>query len=173
MKKLIPLCFLAFLISCSTQNVAVDFDRQQDFSKFSTYALRFEGDNWKDLEKNRMQTALVELLQEKSLHFEPQSAVVFQLTTEEFITEQPSAQVGFGVGTSGRRMGTSMGVGIPINRQKLQKDYLIVMRNEQGELVWEGKMTVEQAYNAGPEVSAKNMDQGLRKLFKNFPPPRK
>lgn len=170
MKKIIALSLLAFTLSCSTQTVSMDYDRNQDFSSIQNYALFFEGEDWNDLNKNRFETALVEVLQSKQMIYQAQSSNKIQVTSESFVSEQQSSQVGMGVGTGGRGFGTSMGVSIPINSEKLNRIYRVSMRNAADELIWEGKLIVQQPIHASPEVSAQNIQKGIQKLFKKFPP---
>lgn len=161
---------LFFTISCSTQNVYVDFDRNQDFSLIKDYKLEFSNHNMSELEINRMRTILQNELQNKSLVLSNNSVNTIIVKPEEFITEEQNSHMGIGMGSGGRNFGTSISMGIPINSEKLNQHYLISIRNAQNQLIWEGRLEVKTPINAQSQAVESNIKKGVQKLFKNYPP---
>lgn len=171
MKKIV-FVFIGFgLISCSTQNVAVDYDRQQDFSQLRDYRMEFVDDSSdNELLMGSIRMALQNELSTKGMNYNANSDVLIKIQPNEYITQTRSSNVGIGVGSSGRNFGGSMHIGIPINTQKLNQDFKVSIYNTQNHLVWDSKLSIRMPANASPETAETNIQKGVRKLFKNYPP---
>lgn len=161
---------LMFAISCSTQKVYVDYDRNQDFSLINDYKLEFKNNNMSELEINRMRNILQEELQIKSLFYNKNSVNTITVVPEAFITEEQNSHMGIGMGSGGRNFGTSISMGIPINSEKLNQHYLISINNAQNQLIWEARLEVKTPINAQAKTIENNIRKGVQKLFKDFPP---
>lgn len=162
--------FIGFLISCSTQTVAVDYDRNQDFSQITDFRVQLVEGSVNELNQNRIVGAIKNELINKGMNFNDSSAIVVKIQPEEFISESQNSQVGIGVGGGNRGFGTSVGIGIPINSEKLNQRYLVSIYNELEEMVWEGRLDIQMPMNASPEKIEDNILKGVSKLFKNYPP---
>src|SRR5690606_26595438 len=106
----------------------------------------------------------------KGMNFNENSTVKIKIVPEEFISESQDSQVGIGVGGGSYGFGTSVGIGIPINSEKLNQRYLVSIYNSENQLVWDGRLEIQMPGNAGPETVETNVQKGIRKLFKNYPP---
>lgn len=161
---------LMFAISCSTQKVYVDYDRNQDFSLIKDYKLEFTENHINEFQLDRIQSILQEELQNKSLIYNENSENIIIIRPEEFITEEQNSHMGIGMGSGGRSFGTSISMGIPINSEKLNQHYLISINNAQNQLIWEGRLEVKTPVNVKAETLENNIKKGVQKLFKDFPP---
>lgn len=161
---------LMFAISCSTQKVYVDYDRNQDFSLIKDYKLEFTENHINEFQLERMKSILQEELQNKSLIYNENSENTIIIRPEEFITEEQNSHMGIGMGSGGRNFGTSISMGIPINSEKLNQHYLVSIKNSGNQLIWEGRLEVKTPINAQAKTIENNIRKGVQKLFKDFPP---
>lgn len=169
--KNLALTFIGFLIfSCSTQTVSVDYDRNQDFSQLKDFRYEFVEKSMSELDINRIQNAINQELSLKGMTFNESSAVKIKIVPEEYISETRDSNVGIGVGGGSYGFGTSVGMSIPINSEKLNQRYLVSIYNPNGQLVWEGRLEIQMPANAGPEIIDTNVQKGVLKLFKKYPP---
>lgn len=170
MKKFILIAFAGAMISCGTQNVAVDYDRSQNFSELKDFRMEIKQGSINELNQTRISEAIKTELARKGMNFQENSSVLVKVQPEEYISETQNSQVGIGVGGGNRGFGTSVGIGIPISSEKLNQRYLIAMHNEKGEMVWEGRLELQMPINARPEKIEENIQKGVAKLFRKFPP---
>lgn len=171
MKKFILIVYsLLFLTACSTQTVAVDYDRGQDFTQVKTYAVELTSGSLSELDETRLKASLIQELAAKGLNESSSPDVIIHVNPEEFISENQSSSVGVGVGGGNAGFGTSVGFGIPINSEKLNQQYKISMATTDGKLIWEGRLEIQMPVNASPETREVNIQKGIVKLFKNYPP---
>lgn len=167
---IIGILVLIFAVSCSTQKVYVDYDRNQDFSLIKDYKLEFTENHINEFQLDRIQSILQEELQNKSLIYNENSENTIIIRPKEFITEEQNSHMGIGMGSGGRSFGTSISMGIPINSEKLNQHYLISINNAQNQLIWEGRLEVKTPINAQAKTIENNIRKGVQKLLKDFPP---
>lgn len=169
--KNLAFVFIGFLIfSCSTQTVSVDYDRNQDFSQLKDFRYELEENSMSELDLNRIQNAINQELSLKGMTFNESSAVKIKIVPEEYISETRDSNVGIGVGGGSYGFGTSVGMSIPINSEKLNQRYLVSIYNPNGQLVWEGRLEIQMPANASPSTVDANVLKGVQKLFKKYPP---
>lgn len=169
--KNLALVFIGFFIfSCSTQTVSVDYDRNQDFSQLKDFKYEFAENSMSELDVNRIQNAINHELGLKGMIFNESSAVKIKIIPEEFISESRDSQVGVGVGGGSYGFGTSVGMSIPINSEKLNQRYLVSIYNPNGQLVWEGRLEIQMPANVSPDIINVNVQKGVQKLFRKYPP---
>lgn len=171
MKKFILLSFsVLFLTACSTQTVTVDYDRGQDFSQIKNYSVELTSGSLGELDAARLKQSLNQELTAKGLNESGNPDVIIHIIPEEFISENQSSSVGVGVGGGSGGFGTSVGFGIPINSEKLNQHYKVTMTTTEGNLVWEGRLDIQMPVNASPEMREANIQKGVSKLLKKYPP---
>lgn len=173
MKKLSFIFGFLLIISCATQTVSVDYDRTQDFSKISDYKIEMAENSMSELDISRIQTAIQNELSGKSMHLNPNSENKIILRPEEYMSESQNSSVGIGVGGGSGSFGTSIGVGIPITKKKLNQKYLVSLYNQDGNLVWDGKLEIQMPADGSSNMLESSVEKGVQKLFKNYPPKKK
>lgn len=167
---IIGILVLIFAVSCSTQSVYIDYDRNQDFSLIKDYKLEFTENHINEFQLDRIQSILQEELQNKSLIYNENSENTIIIRPEEFITEEQNSHMGIGMGSGGRNFGTSISMGIPINSEKLNQHYLVSIKNSGNQLIWQGRLEVKTPANVKAETLENNIKKGVQKLFKDYPP---
>lgn len=173
MKNLVFILIGFLLSSCATQTVSVDYDRTQDFSKIGDYKIEMAENSLSELDINRIQTAIQNELSGKSMQLNPSSENKISIRPEEYMSESQSSSVGIGVGGGSGSFGTSIGVGIPITKKKLNQKYLVSLYNQDGNLVWDGKLEIQMPADGSSNMLESSVEKGVRKLFKNYPPKKK
>lgn len=171
MKKFILLGFsVLVLTACSTQTVTVDYDRGQDFNQIKSYSVELTSGSLGELDETRLKQSLGRELTAKGLNESGSPDVIINVIPEEFISENQTSNVGVGVGGGSGGFGTSVGFGIPINSEKLNQHYKVIMTTTEGNLIWEGRLEIQMPVNASPEIREANIQKGVSKLFKKYPP---
>lgn len=170
MKNLALLLMGLLIVSCSTQTVSVDYDRDQDFSRLKDFHYEFLENTMSELDISRIQAAITKELGTKGMVFDENSNVKIKIIPEEYISQNHDSQVGIGVGGGNYGFGTSVGIGIPINSEKLNQRYLVSIFNSENRLVWDGRLEIQMPANAGPASIDANVQKGVQKLFRNYPP---
>lgn len=157
------------ILSCSTQTISTDFDRNQDFSLIKDYHFEWLDSSASELDVNRIQTAIQNELNNKSMSYNPNSSNKIIIKLEKFISESQNSNIGIGIGGGGGGFGTSVGIGVPITSEKLNQNYLISLYNNVNQLVWQGKLDIKMSTNGGPDLLDSNIQKGIQKIFKKYP----
>lgn len=173
MKKIILFLIISvFVMGCNSQKVSVDFDRNVDFSQIRSYQLKeISGNLLNQLDQNRLTDAL-----EKNFKFRgvkksienPDVEIV--ISPREYVSTNTASTVGVGIGTGVlRRVGGGISVGIPVRTQNLNQEYVLSMIQD-NTLIWEGILKIKLPVNASNEAKQKGIENGVSKLFENYPP---
>lgn len=170
MKNILFIFGSLLILSCSTQSVSVDYDRKQDFSQIKDFKMEWLESTSNELDVQRIQSAIQSELAGKGMNFNPDSDVRLTISSEEYISKNQNSQVGIGMGGGNHGFGTSIGIGIPITSQKLNRHFLISLYNSENQMIWNGQLEIQMPGNAGPEVIEANIQKGVQKLFRKYPP---
>jgi hypothetical protein len=153
------------------QDVSYDFEASFDFSEAGTYAW-VEGMVVKDnINHRRIVDAVNAQLAAKGLtevgaREHPDLLVAYRGRIDE---DQRISGVGSGWG--GYRWGRS---GTLVVDEVLVGTLVVeIMNAGDGATVWRGIASRKVDANASPEKREKRIDEGVKKLFRNYPPPRK
>ena len=170
MKKILLLSALFLtIVSCSTQNVSVDYDRGFNFETNKTFSFSNEGNlGLNDLDSARLYNSIEKGMLFKGFQKSNEGNLTVQIKPEEYVSKQQNSNVGIGMGTGGYGFGGGVSVGIPIMTQKLNQNYTVSMYNE-GQMVWQGILKIQMPVKASPEVRSQNIQNGVFKMLKNFP----
>lgn len=169
--------------SCTTTKVVgIDYSREFDFSKISTY--RFDHSSpsgLNELDSIRLYESITSELQAKGLtksEDSPNTILLEQSVYESGSANNTAVGVGMGGGTFGGGVGGGITVGIPINRKTMIQEYTVSLfhgdpENQTKSLVWLGELDIEISQNASVETKEAAINKGVRKLFNNYPPAKK
>lgn len=161
------------IVSCSTQNVAVDYDRNFNFEQNKTYTFSQSVNlGLNDLDSARLFSSIEKGMLYRGFQKTNEGNLMVDIKPEEFVSTQQNSNVGIGMGTGGYGFGGGVSVGIPITSQKLNQNFMISMTNA-GRLVWEGTLKIQMPLKASPETRAANIHKGVNKLLQKFPPKKK
>ena len=173
MKKLfIFLIISMFAISCNTQKVGVDFDRNFNFNQVRTYQLQdVTGNQLNQFDQIRLADALERNFKFRGVKKVADNAdVQITVVPREYVTSNTASNVGVGIGTGiFSRIGGGISLGIPVRTQQLNQEYVVSMIHNNS-LVWEGILTLKMSMNASNETKQQAIDNGVAKLLANYPP---
>jgi hypothetical protein len=185
MKKLLTLtaAFVMLAAFASAQDVSYNFDQQADFTKYKTYkwVVAKDSEQLDELITKQIVDAIEKQLAAKGLtKTDSDSAnllVVYNVavTKEKQVTTWDTGY-GMGVGWGGRyrggyggtSVGTATSATIYVGALALDM-YDTATKN----LVWRGLASKQIDTKAKPEKRQKNLDKGMAKLLKNYPPKKK
>jgi hypothetical protein len=183
MKKILGLASLFLLVAAlaSGQDVGYNFDRQADFTKFKTYKwVPVKGaEQMNELVARQIGDAIDRQLATKGLtKTEGDDAdllVAYQVAVNQE-KQMTTFDTGYGAGPGwGGRYhggyyggGTSTSTTSTINIGTVAID---MYDRASKTLVWRGMASKQLDPKAKPEKRQKNLDKGMAKLLKNYPPP--
>jgi hypothetical protein len=170
----ITICFaflMALLGSALAQHIQTDFDHQADFSQYKTYSwqkIKSANSLWDDRIKNAV-NAQLEAKGWSQVESGGDVALVAIKTTQTQRTLQTFYD-GFGGGWGWRRFGGG-GFGNATTTEQDYKEGTLVIDMYDGktkQLLW--RSSAEDTLSDKAEKNEKNLDKGVAKMFKSFPP---
>jgi hypothetical protein len=162
------------------QKVTYDFDKNEDFSKFKTYAMKEGTPVGQKLIDDRIVNAIDAQMTAKGFtksDSNPDVYVVYHTTfdKQKDISSYSSGFAGgygpYGWGWGGGMNSTTTTTSV---RDILVGTLVIDMADAQKkEVVWRGMGTKEIDTNAKPDKRDKSINKAVEKIFKNYPPKKK
>lgn len=172
MKSLSVLALLIFLTSCGA-TVAVDYDKQVNFSTYNSYNYFPTIDSGlNDLDDKRIMKIADSLLQQRGFTKSETPQLYLNFYARENVSNSRST-LGIGVGGGGN-VGVGVSGGIPIGgrvlNQQLTLDFIDV---EKDDLVWEAIAEGEMKERAAPEQKEAYYVSVIQKILAKYPPKNK
>jgi hypothetical protein len=183
MKKVLGLAAAMLLVGsfAAAQDVSYNFDQQADFTKYKTYKwVEVKGGEQLDaLVAKQITDAIEKQLAGKGLTKATGDAADMFVAYQVAVNQEKQLQTwntGYtmGPGWGGRYYGGYYGAG-GMSTTTSSTIYIgslaFDMYDAAGKtLVWRGLASKQLDTKANPEKRQKNLDKGMAKLFKNFPP---
>lgn len=171
MKQFEIIVLLLVVASCSSVRVNYDYDKETDFSNYSTY--NYYPDlqtGLSELDEKRLLSVIDITMQIKGFQYSEEPDFLINITSEAFHAPQNSS-VGVGVGGSGRNVGGGVSVGIPVGgrnlRRHIQFDFVDA---EKEALFWQAVSESAYKQNAAPEVREQKLAELVDKVLSKYPP---
>ncbi|MDP2686093.1 MAG: DUF4136 domain-containing protein [Aequorivita sp.] len=173
MKLLSLLILTLFLVSCGA-TVAVDYDQQVDFSKYTTYNYFPNIDSGLNgLDDKRIMQITDSLLQQRGFLKSETPQVYINFYARESISNSRNT-IGIGIGSGGGNVGVGVSGGIPIGgkilNQQLTMDFIDV---ENDDLVWQAIADGEMKERATPQQKEGYYVSIIQKIVARYPPDNK
>ena len=170
MKRLSVFILSIFLISCGA-TVAVDYDKQIDFSKYNTYNYFPTIDSGlSELDDGRIKQATDSLLQQRGFVKSETPQLYINFYARESLSNSQST-IGIGVGSGGGNVGVGVSGGIPIGgkviNQRLTFDFIDV---EKDDLVWQAIADGEMKERVNPQQKEAYYFSVIQKILAKYPP---
>lgn len=175
MKSLYLFPLLLLLVSCAAINVNYDYDKETDFSAYSTY--NYFGDmqtGLSEFDERRLLDAMETTLKEKGMLFseEPDMLINIQSTVMRGQTNN-TVGVGVGGGGIGGGVGGGVSVGIPIGRPNETRMLTIDLVDAKKDmLLWQAVSESPFKEQDTPVVKQQKMQELIAKIFAKYPPKR-
>lgn len=169
--KLFSILILSILfISCGA-TVAVDYDRQVDFSTYNSYNYFPNIDSGlNDLDNDRIIKITDSLLQQRGFVKSETPQLYINFFARESVSNSRNT-IGIGIGGGGGNMGVGVSGGIPIGgrvvNQQLTIDFIDA---EKDDLVWQAIAEGEMKERATPQQKEAYYFSIIEKMFSKYPP---
>lgn len=171
MKYFSYLLLLLFFTSCGAIHVDYDYDRNTDFSSYTTYNYFSDLETGlNQLDEKRLMNAMDITLQSKGLKFSEESDIFINIKSSVF-KAQPSNSVGVGLGGGGGNVGCGVSIGIPVGGPKLNRELQIDFVDAKKDiLIWQA--ISESPFKEGsiPVEKEQKMQELVTKIFDKYPP---
>lgn len=168
--KYLALFALPLLLSCGA-TVAVDYDKDTDFSGYNTYNYYPNVESGlSQLDDRRVQNTLDSLMTLKGFSKNDQPQILINYYAKESIVNSRNT-IGVGVGSGGRNGGIGVGGGIPIGGKKVEQEFTIdFVDNLIDKLVWQTVANGNYPEKASPSKKERYYQQLLTKILEKYPP---
>jgi hypothetical protein len=176
MKKIIiPILFLIIATSCATIKVSHDFDKTAPFSSYKTYAYTADALALpiETLNKNRLLNACDKELALKGFtkSDNPDVFIDIKITGKEYQTATAtSSGGGYGAGYGYHYGGGFSTTTINYDTYIEGTVFINMIEKAKDELVWQGRAVGTYDPDASGEKREKNINNGMKQIFANYPP---
>ena len=169
--KLLPILILSILLSSCGATVAVDYDKEVDFSKYNSYNYFPTIDSGlNQLDDSRIMQITDSLLQQRGFVKSDTPQLFINFYARESVSRSRNT-IGIGVGGGGGNVGVGVSGGIPIGgrviNQQLTMDFIDV---EKDDLVWQAVAEGEMKKRATPQQKETYYVSVLQKILAKYPP---
>lgn len=174
MKYLLSILLFCFLVACSSVKVKYDYDREVDFSSYTTYNYFSDIESGlSPLDEKRLIRLLDAALQAKGYLLAEEPDFYINILSQEF-RKVPNNSVGVGVGVTGRNVGGGFSMGVPVGNSGIQRriefDFVDAQRNV---LIWNASSESGYREFASPSVREERLEAVVQKVLSKFPPEKK
>ncbi|PXX23951.1 DUF4136 domain-containing protein [Arenibacter sp. ARW7G5Y1] len=171
MKSIIPFLLLLFLASCGAIRVNYDYDRDTDYSKYTTYNYYSDMDTGlSELDTRRLVRAIDSTLRAKGLLLSEEPEFLINILSSSFQAPRNNT-VGVGIGGSGRNVGGGMTIGIPVGAANVEREIQFdFVDSEKDELFWQAVTVSSLRENSSPSVREAKIQELVTKTFEKYPP---
>jgi len=169
MKKILILPILLFLVSCGATQVNYDYDKEIDFSNYTTYNYFSDiNTGLSELDTKRLLHAMEITLKAKGLLFSEEPDFLINIQGNSYQSAKNNT-VGIGVG-GGRNVNGGVSVGIPVGGAKLERkitfDFVDAKRDV---LFWRANSISSYKENQTPEIREQKLQELVEKVFDKYP----
>jgi len=171
MKYFSYLLLLLFFTSCGAIHVDYDYDRNTDFSSYTTYNYFSDLEtSLNQLDEKRLMNAMDITLQSKGLKFSEEADIFINIKSSVY-RAQPSNSVGVGLGGGGGNVGGGVSIGIPVGGPKLNRELQIDFVDAKKDiLIWQAISESPFKEGSTPAEKEQKMQELVTKIFDKYPP---
>lgn len=171
MKTTISFLLLFLLVSCSTTRVNYDFDKQTDFTSYSTYNYFSDLETGlSELDEKRLLNAIDISLAENGFLLSEEPDIFININSTVF-RSQTGNNVGVGLGGGGRNVGGGVSIGIPVGGPKLIREIQIEFIDaNKNSLIWQAISTGPFREGDTPIEKQEKIQLLVAKIFAKYPP---
>ncbi|MBM1106086.1 DUF4136 domain-containing protein [Aurantibacter crassamenti] len=171
MRLILSFFLLVLCTSCGATKVNYDFDKDTDFTNYTTYNYYSDlNTGLSELDEKRLLNIMDITLQIKGMVYSEEPDFLINITSESFQAPQNSS-IGVGVGSGGRNIGGGVSVGIPVGQNKLQRkirfDFVDAKRDQ---LFWQANCQNTYKENVPPAIREENLAELVDKMLSKYPP---
>ena len=170
MKRLLWFFAIPILFSCNAIQVNYDYDKEVDFSNYTTY--NYYPDlqtGLSELDTKRLLDAVDAEMEAKGIQLTEEPDFFINIESNSF--EKPrNNSVGVGLGGGGGNVGGGVSVGIPVGRPNMERRIRFdFVDNEKDMLFWQAVSQSPFKENVSPEVRDEKLRDWRPKFLPNIP----
>lgn len=169
--KLFALIGMSILLASCGATVAVDYEKQTDWSKYASYQFYPNIESGlNDLDNKRIKKAMDSVF--STSLYKPSETPQFLINfyAKEAISNSRNT-LGIGVGGGGGNVGVGVSGGIPIGGPVIEQQITIdFIDAEKDQLIWQAIVDCKLKEKATPEQRDTHYYKVIQKAFKKFPP---
>lgn len=171
MKTIVPILIVLFLSSCNAVKVNYDYNRDTDFSSYTTYSYYPDMETGLSaLDVRRLTKAIDSTMRRKGILLCEEPEFYIALVGRSFEAPRNNT-VGVGVGGSGHIVGGGLSVGIPVGAAKLQREIRFdFVDSQKDELFWQAVTIASFNENISPELREQKLSAMVVKALEKYPP---
>lgn len=171
MKRILFVPILLLLASCGAIRVNYDYDKETDFSDYTTYNYFSDmNTGLSELDTKRLLNAMDITLKNKGLLFSEEPDFFINIQSNSYQAPRNNT-VGVGVGGTGRNVGGGVSVGIPVGQAKLERQFKFDFVDAKRDvLFWQANSTSSFKENVTPELREQKLQELVEKVFEKYPP---
>lgn len=167
----VSMVLILLVTSCTAIRVNYDYDKEVDFSNYTTYNYFSDMDSGlSQLDEKRLVRILDSTLTSRGYRLAEEPEFFINILSNEF-RKAPNNSVGVGIGGTGRNVGGGISVGIPVGssgvQRSIQFDFVDAQRDA---LIWQAVAESGYRENASPSVRENNLEALVQKVFSKYPP---
>lgn len=167
----VSMVLILLVTSCTAIRVNYDYDKEVDFSNYTTYNYFSDMDSGlSQLDEKRLVRILDSTLTSRGYRLAEEPEFFINILSNEF-RKAPNNSVGVGIGGTGRNVGGGISVGIPVRssgvQRSIQFDFVDAQRDA---LIWQAVAESGYRENASPSVRENNLEALVQKVFSKYPP---
>lgn len=174
MKYSIATFLVVFMVACSTVRVNYDYDRETDYSNYTTY--NYYNDmqtGLSQLDTKRLLDAVDSTMQAKGLLLAEEPDFFINITSNSYKAPRNNT-VGVGVGGTGGNVGGGLSIGLPIGQPNLERLIQFDFVDSQKDaLFWQAVSESSFRENLSPQAREAKLKQIVEKVFSKYPPKKK
>ena len=171
MRNAILLAVGLLSVSCATVRVDYDYDREVDFTAYTTYNYFSDLDSGMgEMDERRLIGILDSILQTRGYRLAEEPDFYVNILSTVFQAGGRNS-VGVGLGGGGRNIGGGISLGIPVGSPALKRSVQIDFVDAQRDaLFWQA--VAESGYReaATPAIREEKLRNLVKKVFSKFPP---
>ena len=171
MKNFLVALLLTLVCACGTTKVNYDYDKQVDFTSYTTYNYYPEmKTGLSPLDTKRLLNAVDAEMKAKGLTLNESPDFFINIESNSFEKAQNNS-VGVGLGGGGRNVGGGLSVGIPMGGPKMEREIRFdFVDNEKDKLFWQAESQSPFKENLNPEAREEKLKALAAKVFAKYPP---
>ena len=171
MKRIIPFLLLFFLASCSTIRVHYDYDRDTDYSKYTTYNYFSDLDTGlSELDSRRLLRAIDSTMRAIGFLLSEEPEFLINILSSSFQVPRNNS-VGVGIGGTGRSVGGGMTIGIPVGATNVEREIQFdFVDSQKDELFWQAITVSSLRENSSPVEREDKIRELVAKTLEKYPP---
>lgn len=176
MKKLFLLVLSFAFIGCSSVQIAYDYDKQADFSKYKTYSFNESINNLGvgDLNRDRMIKAVQDQMAAKGFTMEenPDIIVDMHVKAKQVVSATASTTGGYGGPWRYGYGGGFSTTQVSYNESTEGTLFINLVDVATEKIVWQGVGTKTVDEGASPQKREESINYSVQQIFTNYPPPK-